>query len=62
MVIDLVYNPLETKLLTDARYQGCRILNGIPMLLNQAALSWKIWLGIKPEITSDLIRLIEDKI
>ena len=62
VVIDLVYNPLETKLLTDARYHGCRILNGIPMLLNQAALSWKIWLGIKPEITNDLIKIIEDKI
>jgi shikimate dehydrogenase len=34
-VIDLVYNPLETKLLSDAKSHGCQILNGVPMLLYQ---------------------------
>ena len=62
VVVDLVYNPLQTKLLTDAKSHGCRILNGIPMLLNQAALSWKHWLGIKPDITTDVIRIIESKL
>ncbi len=61
-VIDLVYNPLETKLLIDAKRHGCKILNGIPMLLSQAALSWKLWLDIKPDITDDIIRFVEDKI
>ena len=61
-VIDLVYNPLETKLLAEAKSHGCRVLNGMPMLLNQAALSWKLWLGIKPDITDEIIRFVEDKI
>ena len=61
-VIDLVYNPLETKLLIDAKSRGFQILNGIPMLLNQAALSWKLWLNIRPDISDDIIQFIEDKI
>ena len=61
-VIDLVYNPLETKLLAEAKSHGCRVLNGMPMLLNQAALSWKLWLGMKPDITDEIIRFVEDKI
>ena len=61
-VIDLVYNPLETKLLIDAKSRGCQILNGVPMLLNQAALSWKLWLNIRPDISDDIIQFVEDKI
>ena len=61
-VIDLVYNPLETKLLIDAKSRGCQILNGVPMLLNQAALSWKLWLNIRPDISDDVIQFVEDKI
>ena len=59
---DRVYNPLETKLLIDAKSCGCQILNGVPMLLNQAALSWKLWLNISPDISDDIIQFVEDKI
>ena len=62
LVIDLVYNPLETKLLIDAKSHGYQILNGIPMLLNQAALSWKLWLNIRPDVSDDIIQFVEDKI
>lgn len=61
-VVDLVYNPLQTKLLIDAKSHGCKILNGIPMLLSQAALSWKLWLGIKPDVTDDIIRFVQERI
>ena len=61
-VIDLVYNPLETKLLSDAKSHGCQILNGVPMLLYQAALSWKLWLNIRPDISDDIVQFVEDKI
>ncbi len=45
IVYDLVYNPLETKFLNDARRAGKNIflINGIEMLLQQAASAFKLW-------------------
>ena len=62
LVIDLVYNPLETRLIIEARKNHHDYLNGIPMLLNQAALSWVRWLAINPRITDELISNISNSI
>lgn len=45
-VMDIVYNPLETKFLSAARSRGCKTINGVGMLAHQGAESLKIWLGI----------------
>jgi 3-dehydroquinate dehydratase / shikimate dehydrogenase len=50
IVYDLVYNPLETKLLIDARAAGCRTISGLEMLIAQAALQFELWTGKKPPI------------
>ncbi|MBM3254123.1 MAG: shikimate dehydrogenase [Candidatus Omnitrophica bacterium] len=50
MVYDLVYNPIETKLLTLAKKKGLRYSNGIGMLLFQGALSFKLWMKQEPPI------------
>lgn len=42
---DLVYNPLDTKFLIDARAAGCRTINGLEMLIAQAALQFELWTG-----------------
>ncbi|HWN98718.1 MAG TPA: shikimate dehydrogenase [Blastocatellia bacterium] len=47
---DLVYNPLDTQFLIDARAEGCRTLSGLEMLLAQAALQFKLWTGQAPPI------------
>ncbi|MCX8188952.1 MAG: shikimate dehydrogenase [Nitrososphaeria archaeon] len=47
VIMDIVYNPLQTRLLRDAVEIGCKIINGLDMLVNQAALSFKIWTGIE---------------
>ena len=62
LVVDLVYNPLETAFIVEARRNHHDYLNGIPMLLNQAALSWVRWLGINPRITDELISNISNSI
>ena len=62
LVIDLVYNPLETRLVVEAKRNNHDYLNGIPMLLNQAALSWVRWLAINPRITDELISNIANSI
>lgn len=47
-VSDVIYNPLETKLLIQAKENGTEIQNGVDMLVNQAALAFQLWTGIVP--------------
>jgi len=47
-IYDLVYNPRETKLVRDARSQGLQATTGLGMLIEQAALGFELWTGIKP--------------
>jgi shikimate dehydrogenase len=47
IVFDLVYNPTQTKLLKLAQSSGARTVDGIKMLVNQAAKSFEIWTGEK---------------
>jgi shikimate dehydrogenase len=42
-VMDIIYNPLETKLLTDAKSVGTKVVSGLEMLLYQGAVSFEIW-------------------
>jgi shikimate dehydrogenase len=42
-VMDIVYNPLETRLLTDARRVGCRTVRGFEMFLHQAVGQFELW-------------------
>jgi shikimate dehydrogenase len=44
-VVDLVYHPADTPLLTAARLQGALAVNGLGMLLHQAARSFTLWTG-----------------
>lgn len=50
LVTDLVYNPLETTLLREARAMGCTVVDGLGMLLHQAAPGFERWFGQKPEV------------
>jgi shikimate dehydrogenase len=49
-VFDLVYRPLETPLLKEARAAGSKTVDGIAMLARQGALSFEIWTGVKPPL------------
>jgi shikimate dehydrogenase len=42
-VMDIVYNPLETRLLKDAKRAGCRVISGVEMFLNQAVAQFELW-------------------
>ena len=44
-VSDVIYNPRETRLMRDAREQGCRAYNGMYMLLYQGAAAFRLWTG-----------------
>lgn len=45
LVVDIIYSPPQTALLADAAARGARTLNGLPMLVYQAAVSFERWTG-----------------
>jgi len=45
IVMDIVYNPLETRLMKDAKVAGAQVINGVEMLIYQGAASFEIWTG-----------------
>jgi shikimate dehydrogenase len=49
-VMDIVYNPVETKLAKDAEAVGAHVISGVEMLLYQGAASFKIWTGVSAPI------------
>lgn len=51
LVVDIIFNPLETIFLYEAKKLGCRTQNGLEMLLYQGALAWEFWLGGQAPIT-----------
>jgi len=44
-VYDMIYQPIETKLLAAAKAAGCKVANGIGMLVGQGAKAFEIWTG-----------------
>jgi shikimate dehydrogenase len=48
LVMDIVYNPIETKLIKFARNKGCKVITGDRMLIHQAIGQFELWTGIKP--------------
>ncbi|PIT83406.1 shikimate dehydrogenase [Limnohabitans sp. 15K] len=62
LVADIVYIPLETPFLTEARLRGNATVNGLGMLLHQGPLAWKAWCGMEPAVTPALRSLLENSI
>jgi shikimate dehydrogenase len=46
-VMDIVYNPLKTKLLADAEARGLKTISGVEMFVNQALIQFELWTGKK---------------
>ncbi|MDJ0628505.1 MAG: shikimate dehydrogenase [Rhodobacter sp.] len=54
VVSDLVYTPLQTSFLQRAAEFGCTTVDGLGMLLHQAAPAFERWFGIRPEVDDGL--------
>lgn len=50
LVYDLIYNPVQTQFLAQAKNLGAKTLNGLSMLIHQAALSFQLWTGQEPPL------------
>ena len=58
IVTDLVYTPLETGLLRYARELGCTTVDGLGMLIYQAAPAFERWFGIRPDVDEEARRVV----
>lgn len=47
-VMDVIYNPLETKLMREARLAGCKVISGLDMFVHQGAEQIKFWMDREP--------------
>ena len=54
LVTDIVYAPLKTQLLIDAAARGCAVVDGLGMLLHQAAPGFEAWFSQKPIVDDEL--------
>ncbi len=50
LVTDIVYTPLMTQFLIEAQDKGCTVVDGLGMLLHQAAPGFERWFGQRPEV------------
>ncbi|PAE38461.1 shikimate dehydrogenase [Bacillus sp. 7884-1] len=50
LVCDIIYNPLETQFLMEARQKGATVQNGVEMFVYQGALAFEKWTGIFPDV------------
>jgi shikimate dehydrogenase len=53
-VVDIVYRPLETALLAQAKTLGLKAVDGLGMLLHQAQPGFAAWFGVEPPVTPQL--------
>ncbi|SNT74983.1 shikimate dehydrogenase [Paracoccus seriniphilus] len=58
LVTDLVYTPLMTPLLAQAQERGCKVVDGLGMLLHQAAPGFERWFGQRPEVDDEARRVV----
>jgi shikimate dehydrogenase len=64
LIMDIVYQPLQTRLLREAKEKGCLTVNGLEMFIRQAVAQQEIWTGKRLEIKQirkDLLRAISRK-
>jgi shikimate dehydrogenase len=58
IMADIVYRPLETPFLKAARARGLLAMDGLGMLIHQAALSFELWFGVMPDTEKARARLL----
>jgi shikimate dehydrogenase len=52
VVVDLIYHPLTTPLLAEAGRRGLTVVNGLGMLVHQAAHAFRRWTGEEPPLAA----------
>jgi shikimate dehydrogenase len=55
VVMDIVYNPLKTRLLREAEAAGCETIDGLSMFVHQGARQFELWTGLAAPV--DIMRM-----
>ena len=50
IVMDIVYNPLKTRMLREAEEKGCTIIDGVSMFVNQGAAQFTLFTGLNAPV------------
>jgi shikimate dehydrogenase len=59
LVTDIVYKPLMTGMLKEAKERGNPVVTGIGMLAHQGVPGFELWFGHRPQVDDDLLALLE---
>ena len=59
IIYDIVYNPIDTRLIKEAKMQKLQYISGLNMFIEQARASFEIWFQIKPQVSEYLINNIK---
>ena len=59
LVMDIIYNPLDTQLLKKAKDHGCTVIHGLSMFIYQGAEQFELWTGVHPPV-SDMRKAVEE--
>ena len=60
VVFDIVYNPLHTRLLSEAEQRGAIAIGGVRMLVHQGAEAFRIWTGREPPVDVMLEAVVQE--
>ena len=61
-IYDIVYNPLETSLIKEAKDNNLLTINGLGMLVGQAKESFNLWFDQRPKENKKLLSLISSEL
>jgi shikimate 5-dehydrogenase len=50
VVMDIIYNPIETRVLKLAREHGCKTISGLSMFIHQGGEQFRLWTGFEPPL------------
>ena len=62
VIYDIVYNPINTHLINEAKRQKLEFVTGLDMFIEQARASFEVWFKIKPNVNISLINNIKKRI
>ena len=62
VIYDIVYNPINTHLISEAKKQKLEFVTGLDMFVEQARASFEVWFNFKPDINISLLNNIKKKI
>jgi len=59
VVMDIIYNPIETRMLKVARAHGSKTINGLSMFINQGAEQFRLWTGLEAPLR-EMTRVVKE--